>query len=128
MRPGPDNTFHESGGHDKSPKNRPGMMVPSLTFGARCGRSRRRWDSKESLGARRGWAPRPLRTCYSPEDNTIWDNVWWQVGDEKSAVQANEVRPKEDIKVWTWWNMDQPSCIVEEGKEGFWWIRSSTAR
>jgi hypothetical protein len=31
-----------------------------------------------------------------------WDNVWWQVGDEKSVVHANHIAPKEDIKVWTW--------------------------
>ncbi len=60
---------HELGGRDKSPKDRLGVVVPSLRFGARCGRSHRRWDSKESLRAKRGWAPRPPRTRFSPEED-----------------------------------------------------------
>ncbi len=78
-------------------------MVQSLTFGAQCGRSWRRCGSKESLGARRGWALRPPRGLVILQKMmTSRDNVWWQVGGEKSVPRANELRPKEDIKVWTW--------------------------
>jgi hypothetical protein len=57
------------GGADKSPKDRLGMMVLSLTFVAQYGRSQRSWGLTESSGAKRDWALQPPRTCYSPEDN-----------------------------------------------------------
>jgi hypothetical protein len=116
---------HKLGGRDKSPTNRPGMMVPSLTFGAWVqevlekvglkGRSR----SQERLGA---VSAKDLLFSRRQQPAGIMCGgrlVMKRVSQASIKLDQRKTLKAEHGRTWT-----AHLALLKKTRRGYWWIRS----